>query len=75
MTKYLEKYKQIMNDYRSGKYGDKPLTMDKILKEAGEPDIFDKMEEEDIMTLIREATGMSKMAYSMALDAKRKQKG
>ena len=45
--------------------------MEQILDRAGHKDIFNRMDEEDILTLIRESTGMSKMAYSMALEAKR----
>ena len=60
-----------MEDYRKGCFGEKPLSMEQILDRAGHKDIFNRMDEEDILTLIRESTGMSKMAYSMALEAKR----
>lgn len=50
------KYKSIMSQYRSGKYGNEPLSMHEILERAGEADLFEKMSEEELQQLADSST-------------------
>lgn len=45
------KYKSIMSQYRSGKYGNEPSSMHEILERAGEADLFDSMSEDELQQL------------------------
>lgn len=70
MSDLLKKYYEIMDDYKSGKYGEDDLYLDEVLEAAGEPDLFDRMSIDDIKTLRDSASGFAKMAFTEALKAK-----
>ena len=64
MSEYLQKYNDIMEMYRRGKFGDTHLTMHEILHRAEEPDLFDKMSLDDLQYLIENTSGIHKQMFS-----------
>lgn len=66
----VERYRQIMKQYRTGAFGTEHLTMYQILTSAGEPYLFDKMTPEDLDVLIDESTGFTRQMLSEIRKAK-----
>ena len=65
MTKYLKRYNEIMKLYRSGAYGQGPLTMHDILTQAGEGGLLNKMCLSEIISLRDSSQGMSKHLFHL----------
>ena len=59
----LEEYKEILNRYRNGEFGDELLSFHDILEKAGRLTILDEMSVEEITVLVDETFGMSKLLY------------
>ena len=64
MEKYLKKYYEIMQDYRTGKFGEDYLTLRDILEKAGEPELLVKMSPSEIQTIVDTSSGMLKKMFS-----------
>lgn len=65
MNRYLEKYIDIMKEYRAGKFGNDHLTLHEILDKAGEPDLISKMSVSEIQYLIDNSSGKLKYMFSL----------
>lgn len=52
MTENMKKWNRIMDYYRDGAYGEEHLTIAQILERAGEPNLIDNMEIEDLSELL-----------------------
>ena len=70
MSEQTEKYDEIINNYRSGKLGDINLSMQSILENVGEEELFDRMSIEDIDYLINNSTGIIKIMFSLIKNKK-----
>ena len=70
MSEQTEKYDEIINNYRSGKLGDTNLSMQSILENVGEEELFDRMSIEDIDYLINNSTGIIKTMFSLIKNKK-----
>jgi len=68
MTQLCEKFEKAVSDYRAGKFGDGTLTLAEILRRAGEPDLFSRMDQAELKYL-RETGQIPAMVYSYALKA------
>lgn len=51
MTEKMKKWNRIMDYYRDGAYGEEHLTIAQILERAGEPNLIDEMNIEDLSEL------------------------
>ena len=56
-------YKEIMERYRNGEFGNDNLSMHDILERAGYPMLLEEMNLEEIDELINNSTGFSKMLF------------
>lgn len=56
-------YKEIMERYRNGEFGNDNLSMHDILERAGYPKLLEEMNLEEIDELINNSTGFSKMLF------------
>ena len=70
MKKFLMRYDDAIKKYRSGEFGDVPLTLYDILSKVGEVDILEKMSLSEIRTLTDNSSGLLKQMF--AASAKRK---
>lgn len=64
MTELIKKYNDIMDMYRNGKFGENLLTMSDILEKAGEPDLFDRMNSNEIQYLLNSSSGMTRLLFN-----------
>lgn len=56
-------YKEIMERYRNGDFGNSNLSMHDILERAGHPKLLEEMTLKEIDELINNSTGFSKMLF------------
>ena len=63
LTPLVEKYYEIMSEFRKGKYGNEHLTLAEILKRAGEPDLLHKMSSEELIYICNKTFGIEKMLF------------
>lgn len=70
MMKLLEKYNEIMSNYRNGNYGDDCLTMSQILEKSGESDLFEKMNLIEIQKLIDDSSGITRSMFCLVKQEK-----
>lgn len=67
----LVKFKNIINNYQNGDYGEKPLSLKEILIKANEEDLLSKLNEADCRYLLNHTSGMIRILF---LDLVRKNK-
>lgn len=73
MTKFLEKYYDIMSKYRNGEFGEQHLTLNDILLKANEGSLINDMTLSEIEYLIRNSSGMTKQMFTLIKAQKSKQ--
>lgn len=66
----VQKYKEIMQRYRSGEFGNDHLTLAQILEAAGEPDFFDSLTVEDVDELLNQSSGMLRAFFARLKEKK-----
>ena len=66
----LERYNEIMTNYRNGKYGVNSLSMYQILEKAGEPNLFEEMSISDLEILIKDSRGFTRQMLIEIRDSK-----
>lgn len=59
----VQKYLDIMEEYRSGKFGEEHLTLHEILTRAGEPNLLDQISLEELDILINNSFGIIKNIF------------
>ncbi len=59
----LEEYKEILNRYKNGEFGDEALSLYEILEKAGRLTILDEMSIEEITVLVEKTHGITKSLY------------
>lgn len=71
MSKAIEKYKDIMNRYRSGEFGENHLSLYQILEAAGVPGLLNEMTFDELSDLLLETRNVSfKVAIAQVRDMK-----
>ena len=63
MTELTRKYYHIMDMYKKGEFGAHHLSLHDILEKAGESDLFDKMNQNEIQYLIDNSSGLTKYMF------------
>ncbi len=53
----IQKYEKIMDDYRSGKFGNENLHLRDIFEKAGEPNLINSMSKDELMYLAEKSSG------------------
>ena len=70
MEELLVKYKNIINRYKKGDFGNEVLTLDEILSRAGEKDLLDRMSLTELQSLMNSSSGILKKLFSDLIDRK-----
>lgn len=71
MSENTDKYRRIMSDYRNGAFGSRAMSVERILEAAGEPDLFERMTCGELMELVQESSGFTRMMFCEYLKMKR----
>ena len=70
MQRTLEQYNEIMERYRNGAFGTGYLSLHEILTKAGEPDLLDRMSQEEIEELTKRSAGLTRYMFNMIKERK-----
>lgn len=70
MTELIKQYYHIMNLYKNGEFGDKHITMNEILTKAGQPDLLDRMNLDELQYLRDNSEGITKLLFSELISKK-----
>ena len=72
MSENLVKYEKILEDYKSGIYGNEHLSIQTILRMANADNLLDKLTKEDLEYLIDNSSDVKmKQLYGTLLDKRR----
>ena len=72
MSENLVKYEKILEDYKSGIYGNEHLSIQTILKMANADNLLDKLTKEDLEYLIDKSSDIKmKQLYCTLLDKRK----
>lgn len=66
MEKFLQRYIDAMNRYRSGEFGEANLTLSEIFIRAEESNLLEKMSLSEIQQLLERSSGISKQVFLLA---------
>ena len=64
LTPLVERYYEIMKEFREGKYGQEHLVLYEILTRAGEPDLLRKMSSKELRYIGERTFGIEKMLFN-----------
>lgn len=62
-TNNLTKYKEIMERYKNGEFGEEDLSLHEILLRAGEPNLLRQMSLEELEKLVDSSYGISRALF------------
>lgn len=68
----LQRYIEMINNYRSGMYGNKPLTLNQILKISGNDNLLYEMSIEELSYLRDKSFGMLKLVFHNLINQRNK---
>lgn len=68
----LQRYYEMINNYRSGMYGNKHLTLNQILKISGNDNLLYEMSIEELSYLKEKSFGMLKLVFQSLINQRNK---
>lgn len=68
----LQRYIEMINNYRSGMYGNKHLTLNQILKISGNDNLLHEMSIEELSYLKEKSFGMLKLVFHNLINQRNK---
>ena len=68
----LQRYTEMINNYRSGMYGNKHLTLNQILKISGNDNLLYEMSIEELSYLKEKSFGMLKLVFHNLINQRNK---
>ena len=68
----LQRYIEMINNYRSGMYGNKHLTLNQILKISGNDNLLYEMSIEELSYLKEKSFGMLKLVFQNLINQRNK---
>ena len=66
----LQRYSEMINNYRSGMYGNKHLTLNQILKISGNDNLLYEMSIKELSYLKEKSFGIQKLLFSELINRK-----
>lgn len=66
----LQRYTEMMTNYRNGEYGNKHLTLNQILKISGNDNLLYEMSIEELLYLKEKSFGILKLAFTKIINQK-----